>query len=70
MESGQVVLRYPGLQEGAESKTGSNLPNGHLPDLGPGVRGGKNAYWCMFGKEADWQTKLMGVLEKLEKLQK
>jgi transcription-repair coupling factor (superfamily II helicase) len=67
MESGQVVLRYPALSQSAETKTGSNLPNGHLPDLGPGVRGGKNAYWCMFAKDPDWQTRLLEVLEKLEK---
>jgi len=58
MESGQIVLRYPPPPEGMESK--------RLPDLGPGVRGGKNAYWCMFGKEADWQEKLLEVLKRLE----
>jgi transcription-repair coupling factor (superfamily II helicase) len=58
MESGQIVLRYPPPPEGLESK--------RLPDLGPGVRGGKNAYWCMFGKDADWQEKLLEVLKRLE----
>lgn len=58
MESGQIVLRYPPPPEGTEAK--------RLPDLGPGVRGGKNAYWCMFGRDADWQDKLLEVLEKLE----
>jgi transcription-repair coupling factor (superfamily II helicase) len=67
MESGQIVLRYPAAPEGAEVKPGPNLPNARLPDLGPGVRGGKNAYWCMFGKDADWQARLLDVLEKLEK---
>ncbi len=67
MESGQVVLRYPVVLEGAESKSGPNLPDGRLPDLGPGVRGGKNAYWCMFTREADWKTRLLEVLEKLER---
>ena len=67
MESGQIVLRYPAPPEGAESKPTSNLPNARLPDLGPGIRGGKNAYWCMFGKDADWQSRLLDVLEKLEK---
>jgi transcription-repair coupling factor (superfamily II helicase) len=67
MESGQIVLRYPASPEGAELKPGPNLPNARLPDLGPGVRGGKNAYWCMFGKDADWQARLLEVLEKLEK---
>lgn len=67
MESGQIVLRYPAPPECAETKPGSNLPNNRLPDLGPGVRGGKNAYWCMFGKDADWQARLLDVLERLEK---
>jgi len=67
MESGQIVLRYPAPPEGAETKPGSNLPGSRLSDLGPGVRGGKNAYWCMFGKDADWQARLLEVLEKLEK---
>ena len=58
MESGQIVLRYPPLPEGKESK--------HLPDLGPGVRGGKNAYWCTFGNAEDWQERLLEVLNRLE----
>ena len=60
MESGQIVLRYPAPAEGAEPK--------RLADLGPGVRGGKDAYWCAFGKDADWQEKLLETLEKLEKI--
>jgi transcription-repair coupling factor (superfamily II helicase) len=58
-ENGQVVLRYPAA---AEDRNGSRLP-----DLGPGIRGGKNAYWCSFGREADWQDKLLDVLERLVK---
>ncbi len=57
MESGQIVLRYPASPEGTESK--------RLPDLGPGIRGGKNAYWCLFGKDADWQERLLEVLLSL-----
>jgi transcription-repair coupling factor (superfamily II helicase) len=57
MESGQIVLRDPAAPEGMESK--------RLPDLGPGIRGGKNAYWCLFGKDADWQGKLLEILDKL-----
>ena len=60
MESGQIVLRYPPPPEGTEAR--------HLPDLGAGVRGGKNAYWCMFGREPDWQERLVEVLERLERL--
>ncbi len=58
MESGQIVLRYPTAPEGGEAK--------RLPDLGPGIRGGKNAYWCLFGKDEDWQEKLLEVLNRLQ----
>jgi transcription-repair coupling factor (superfamily II helicase) len=58
-ESGQIVLRYPPSGEEKEGR--------RLTDLGPGIRGGKNAYWCSFGKDEDWQEKLLGVLERLEK---
>ena len=58
MESGQIVLRYPLPPEGMESK--------RLSDLGPDVRGGKNAYWCMFGRDADWQERLLDVLQRLD----
>jgi transcription-repair coupling factor (superfamily II helicase) len=61
MEAGQIVLRYPAPAEGKEEK--------RLQDLGPGVRGGKNTYWCMFGKDADWQERLLEVLEKLTRKQ-
>jgi transcription-repair coupling factor (superfamily II helicase) len=62
MENGQIVLRFPLPPEGMESK--------RLPDLGPGVRGGKNAYWCMFGKDPDWQDRLVEVLESLAQMKK
>src|SRR5687768_12891541 len=58
-ESGQIVLRYPPAGEEKEGQ--------RLPDLGPGIRGGRNAYWCSFGKDEDWQEKLLDVLEKLVK---
>ncbi len=57
MESGQIVLRYPPPPEGTESK--------RLPDMGAGVRGGKNAYWCTFGREPDWQERLVEILQRL-----
>jgi len=56
-ESGQIVLRYPA--------SGDDRDGGRLPDLGPGIRGGKNAYWCSFGKDEDWEAKLLDVLERL-----
>jgi transcription-repair coupling factor (superfamily II helicase) len=54
-ESGQIVLRYP--------VSGDERDGGRLPDLGPGIRGGKNAYWCSFGE--NWQSKLLDTLERL-----
>ena len=38
-----------------------------FPDLGPAVRGGKSAYWCMFARDPDWQEKLLETLERLKK---
>jgi transcription-repair coupling factor (superfamily II helicase) len=55
-ESGQIVLRYPASGEDKDGK--------RLPDLGPGVRGGKYAYWASLGE--DWQDKLLEVLEQLD----
>jgi transcription-repair coupling factor (superfamily II helicase) len=57
-EAGQIVLRYPAR---AEEK-----PAGRLPDLGPAVRGGKNSYWCTFGKDADWKEMLLETLAQLK----
>ncbi|HMD81201.1 MAG TPA: TRCF domain-containing protein, partial [Anaerolineales bacterium] len=51
-ESGQIILRYP---TSAEEKDGRRLA-----DLGPGIRGGKNAFWCSFGE--DWERKLLETL--------
>lgn len=58
-ESGQIALRYPALTE--------NMGQRMLSDLGSGVRGGKNAYWCTFLKDPDWQERLLEVLDRLNK---
>ena len=58
-ESGQVILRYPPSGDGKESE--------RLSDLGPGIRGGKNAYWAAFGKDDNWQDKLLDVLGQLDR---
>ena len=55
-ESGQIVLKYPPPADGKEIN--------RLADLGPGIRGGKNAYWCSFGEK--WEKPLLDVLEKLD----
>ena len=56
-ESDQVVLRYP---VSVETKDGSRLA-----DMGPGIRGGKSAYWCTFEKDRDWKPQLLDVLARL-----
>ena len=54
-EAGQVVLKYPAPADGREAN--------RLADLSPGVRGGKNAYWCSFGDQ--WESKLLDTLAVL-----
>jgi transcription-repair coupling factor (superfamily II helicase) len=56
-ENGQVVLRYPAANDDREPR--------RLPDLGPGIRGGRNAYWCSFDNEDDWQERLLEILDRL-----
>jgi transcription-repair coupling factor (superfamily II helicase) len=58
VEAGQLALRFPALSEGMTQRS--------LPDLGPGVRGGKNTYWCSFLKDEDWRDKLLAVLIELK----
>ena len=65
-ESGQVVLRYPPSSEDTRSSPLEKEAR-RLPDLGSGIRGGKNAYWASFGKDDDWQEKLLEVLDRLAK---
>jgi transcription-repair coupling factor (superfamily II helicase) len=57
-EGGQLVLKFPALSEGMAART--------LPDLGPQIRGGKNAYWCTFLKNDDWKERLLDVLEQIK----
>jgi transcription-repair coupling factor (superfamily II helicase) len=57
LENGQIILRYPQPADGQKAV--------HLPDLGPGVRSGKNAYWCAFTQDQGWQDRLLGVLDLL-----
>ncbi len=58
MEGEQVVLRYPPLPEGMSRK---------MPDPGPGVRIGRNAFWMPAGQpngENDWREKLLDTLDQ------
>ena len=54
-ENGQIVLRYPVVEDEKYGK--------RLADLGPGIRGGKSAYWCSFGE--NWQIRLLESLAVL-----
>jgi transcription-repair coupling factor (superfamily II helicase) len=54
-EGGQIVLRYPASGDEKNAK--------RLADLGPGIRGGRNTYWCSFGEM--WQSRLLDVLGKI-----
>ena len=60
-DSGQIVLRYPQLQNGLE-QDGNERGKRLLKDVGLGVRAGKNAYWLALGKDNDWQKKLLSIL--------
>ena len=57
-EAGQIVLRYPALNE--------NMSQRMLSDMGQSVRGGKNAYWCNFLKDDAWQDRLLEFLDRLK----
>lgn len=60
MENDQIVLRYASSPEGVESD--------RLPDLGPGIRAGKKAYWVTYNREDGWNKPLLDVLERLKKV--
>jgi len=53
-------LRYASSPEGIESD--------RLPDLGPGIRGGKKAYWVTYNRQDGWNKPLLDVLERLKKV--
>jgi transcription-repair coupling factor (superfamily II helicase) len=53
-ESNQIVLRYSASPNGRDNR---------LSDLAPGIRGGKDSYWCSFGEQ--WQSKLLDTLNIL-----
>jgi len=63
-DSGQLVLRYPALQNGLD-QDGDQKVKTPLKDVGPGVRAGKNAYWLPLGKDNEWQKKLLSILTTL-----
>jgi transcription-repair coupling factor (superfamily II helicase) len=57
LENGQILLRYALPSEGE--------PAPRLQDLGPAIRGGKNAYRLMFGNQPGWPMRLLDVLGQL-----
>lgn len=62
VENGRLVLRYP------SPPTEKEPPR--LPDYAPDVHGGRGAYYCTFFGTANWQARLLEVLEGVEKLSK
>lgn len=55
IKGGQIVLRYPPLPEGVQSRV--------FPSLGSDVRAGKNALWLQ--GNLNWRERLLEVLEQL-----
>jgi transcription-repair coupling factor (superfamily II helicase) len=59
VESEQIVMRYPPLPEGTNSR---NLPLIEAP-----VRAGKNAYWMPLGNNGSWKEQLLESLTQIER---
>jgi transcription-repair coupling factor (superfamily II helicase) len=57
VESGQIVLRYPPLPEGAAAR--------NLPEIDDFVRAGKNAYWLVYESDKNWKDNLLEVLHRI-----
>ncbi len=61
LESGQIVMRFHPLPEGAKARD--------LPFLMNEVRAGKNAYWMAYNEDdSGWTERLVACLEKLAEL--
>jgi transcription-repair coupling factor (superfamily II helicase) len=59
-EGDQIVLRFPTLPEGRDSR--------ELPNLKQ-ARAGKNAYWMPFSQDdSSWQQTLMELLDSIKDL--
>jgi len=56
LEGEQIVLRFPPLTEGLKKR--------ELPEIGKGVRTGKNAYWLAFNQiHDDWKEVLISAIK-------
>jgi transcription-repair coupling factor (superfamily II helicase) len=56
-EGGQIILRYPPLPEGENSRS--------FPEFSGNIRTGKNAIWIPFSETNGWQEILVDVLQNL-----
>ncbi len=57
VENGQVVMRYPTLQDGT--------PTREIPFVSTPVRVGKNALWMPFNHDIDWHQQVLDTLGQL-----
>lgn len=58
-EGSSIVLRYPALPAGVETRG--------LEDIGPGVRAGKNAYWLtgLDWTDGEWRESVLARMERV-----
>lgn len=59
IEDQQATIRFPTLPESSPPRT--------YPNLGKGVRTGKNAIWYKIDPEGEWQERLIMILKQLSK---
>jgi transcription-repair coupling factor (superfamily II helicase) len=57
VENKSITIRFPQLPEGTPSR--------QYPNLGPGVRTGKNSIWFSADETGKWQEKLLKILQAL-----
>jgi transcription-repair coupling factor (superfamily II helicase) len=57
VENNLMTIRFPPLREGT--------PPRRYPNLGKGVRSGKNALWIGIKEDTNWKTRLKNILEIL-----
>jgi transcription-repair coupling factor (superfamily II helicase) len=57
MEGEQIVLRFPPLPKGIQSR--------NLPEIGWRTRTGKNSFRILINEYDDWQTMLLDVLSEI-----
>jgi transcription-repair coupling factor (superfamily II helicase) len=60
VEDRKITIRFPEIPEG--------MPQRQYPNLGPGIRTGKNAIWFSFDGNLNWKEKLHSILKSLSKV--